>query len=189
MIKFSNNRWILIIRHLILISLCGLGATPLLSHATNDKTDSWQASINGLGPIQIGISLPTLTTLLGELEQQKGDGEGCIYYTALNSDRDVSFMLFEGRLVRIDIYSRKTETLSSLRVGDSTERIKQIYNGSLKVISHPNNPDGELLSLHSSAQAFNNYRIVFEANNGIVTNYRLGLLPYVNWLDGCTGER
>ncbi len=188
MIKFSNNAWTLIIRHLILMSLCILSVTTLTSYAS-DKTDSWQASINSLGPIQIGMSLPTLTSLVGELEQQKGDGEGCVYYSALNSEREVSFMLFEGRLVRIDIYSRKTETLSSLRVGDSTERIKQIYDGSLKTITHPNNPDSELLSLHSSAPTLNNYRIVFEANNGIVTNYRLGLLPYVNWLDGCTGER
>lgn len=169
---------------LIMMLVAGVGTVQAL-----EKTEAWRAAINALGPVQIGMSYEQLKNLVGELEQQKGDGEGCAYFTPLNSERDISFMLFEGRLVRVDIYSRKIETLSSLRVGDSAERIKEIYDGSVEVIDRQGIASDELLSLRSGNADLRKYRMVFEVNHGIVTNYRLGLLPYVNWRDGCSGER
>lgn len=158
------------------------------SAMATDKTDTWRASINALGPVHIGMLADTLTFYAGELEKQHGDGEGCTYYSPVNSEKDVSFMLYEGRLVRVDVYSRKTETLSGLRVGDSRDNILRMYNSLVEQIDE-NEEHGELLYLASAKPEYKNYRMVFEVKNNIVTDYRLGLLPYVNWQKGCAGER
>lgn len=188
--NFLNNKFFSAIRSYKLHLCLGLVvmAGPV-NAGVYDKTDLWRAGVNQLGPVQIGINREELGLLVGELEQQKGDGEGCVYFSPLNGEKDVSFMLFEGRLVRIDVYSRRTETLSGLRVGDSAERIKQIYADNVKIMDQEDNPSGELLYLTSGKPEFRNYRLVFEVNHGIVTDYRLGLLPYVNWKGGCAGER
>lgn len=156
--------------------------------AIDDKTTYWRASINGLGPTQIGMGQEALIAHAGEIEKQGGDGEGCEYFSPINGEKDVSFMFYQGRLVRIDVYSRKTETISGVRVGDTSENIQRMYDGSLRLVKHEDD-ESDLLYLESNRPELKNYRMVFEINNNIVTDYRLGLLPYVNWQKGCAGER
>lgn len=169
----------------VLFSICAIGCS---SAEATDKTDTWRASINALGPAQIGMTSDTLEDYTGELERQHGDGEGCIYFSPVNGEKDVSFMLYEGRLVRIDVYSRKTETLSGVRVGDTRDNIMRMYDHAVEEIEEDDS-HGQMLYLKSNRPEYRNYRMVFDVKNNIVSDYRLGLLPYVNWQQGCSGER
>lgn len=147
--------------------------------------------INGMGPISIGMTVDEASQALGmplvSLSGGKIDFKGCSYVKPKSGPTGVSFMLTYGQIVRIDIVANSLiTTLSGVGIGDTEETIKSIYPGKIEVNPNQLDPKSHYLTFVPKDISDSNYRIVFETDaNGIVTQFRAGKLPEVEYVEKC----
>jgi hypothetical protein len=155
-------------------------------------TNSAKLSINTLGTVKVGMTVKEAAKAAGtSLIGLPGDqGSACYYLQPKgNLQKDVAFMITDGRIARIDIWSNKTNNITTLRgakIGDSEKKIKSLYPGQIKVQPHNYVPGGHYLVFTPKDAANKNYRLVFETDGKVVTRYRSGKLPEVEYVEGCS---
>jgi hypothetical protein len=108
-----------------------------------------------------------------------GELQGCVY-TKVPEAPGLLVMLFAGKVVRLDVITAGVATASGARVGDTEQRIRELYPGS-RVEPHKYT-DGHYLVVDSSPGR----RLVFETDGTRVTRYRAGAIPHVDWVEGCS---
>jgi hypothetical protein len=121
----------------------------------------------------------------GGLELSPGaDTSACDYATITGEPKGVSIMLESGRVARIDVDSGSVETAEGARIGDTETRIKGLYPNA--VATRHKYTDGNYLTVTPAAPADSALRIVFETDGKIVTQYRAGRRPAVEYVEGCS---
>lgn len=86
-------------------------------------------------------------------------------------------------ITRIETRDARYATVSGVHVGDSAERVQQVYGKRLSSTPHPYFDRGRVLTVYSPDHRF---ALVMEANDqGRITTLRGGRLPEVGWLEGC----
>jgi hypothetical protein len=118
------------------------------------------------------------------------DGEaspGCRYAKPAGMNEGIGLMVIENRIARIDIWKdMPIKTRSGLGVGSTKAEILQLFPGQIEEETHVYIPGGQYLIFVPKDAADKNYRIVFETDpEGVVTQYRVGRLPEVRWIEGC----
>jgi hypothetical protein len=138
----------------------------------------------GLGPLRVGMTLAEARRALGgALVVPKGtDTTGCAYLTWRDGPRGTRVMIDGGRIARVDVDSANVATTAGARVGDSEERIQQLYPGRVTVTPHKY-VDGHYLTVNAVGDS--SAAIVFETEKGKVTRYRAGRRPAVEYVEGC----
>lgn len=106
------------------------------------------------------------------------EDQGCFYVTAAKHPQ-VSFMIENRRLVRVDVDKSGVATADGVQVGDSEERVKQVYGSRLKVEPH-HYTDGHYLTLRNG-----NYGIRFETDEGKVSTFYAGTFEAIQYIEGC----
>jgi hypothetical protein len=94
-------------------------------------------------------------------------------------------MVTHGTVARIEIDSASIRTGLGVVVGDPESRVRDLYGSRLTVQPHKYDPNGRYLIVHSSAPSDSTHEIVFETNGDVVTKYRAGRVPEVEWVEGC----
>jgi hypothetical protein len=148
--------------------------------AIGSAADVWVIRQDGVGPVKIGMSLPQLNTALHErfaMPENKED-QGCFYVTATKHPQ-VSFMIENRRLVRIDVDKTGVPTTEGVQVGDSEEHVKQVYGSRLKVEPH-HYTDGHYLTLRNG-----DHGIRFETDEGKVSTFYAGTFEAIQYVEGC----
>jgi hypothetical protein len=142
--------------------------------------DGWVVRQDGIGPVKIGMSLPQLNIALhGDFAMPESrEDQGCFYVTAIKHPQ-VSFMIENRHLVRVDVDKSGVPTTKGVQVGDSEERVKQVYGFRLKVGPH-HYTDGHYLTLRNG-----DYGIRFETNQGRVSTFYAGTIKAVQYIEGC----
>jgi hypothetical protein len=94
-------------------------------------------------------------------------------------------LMIEGsEIVRIDVDSGNVTTSLGARVGDTEERIKQLYAGRVTPGPHKYST-GHYLTVTPADAADSAFRLVFETDGKTVTRYRAGKRPQVEYVEGC----
>jgi hypothetical protein len=135
----------------------------------------WVVRDTGAGPIRIGMTADELRPHVERL----GELEGCVYAKAPAAP-GLLVMLFAGKVVRVDVIIEGLATAAGARVGDTEERVRELYPG-LRVEPHKYT-DGHYLVVDADAGR----RLVFETDGARVTRYRAGAVPQVDWVEGCS---
>jgi hypothetical protein len=89
-------------------------------------SDSWIIRFDGTGPVKIGMSLSELNAALHErfsVPKEK-DEQGCFYVNPAKHP-EISFMVEDGHVARVDVQRRGISTAEGIRVGDSEARAMQ----------------------------------------------------------------
>ena|ERR1035441_3494437 len=157
-----------------------LGVMVLI--AICSAADGWVIRQDGVGPVKIGMSLSQLNTALHArfaMPQNKED-QGCFYVTATKHPQ-VSFMIENGRLVRIDVDKTGVPTTEGVQVGDSEEHAKQVYGPQLKIEPH-HYTDGHYLTVGSKSGG---HGIRFETENGKIATFYAGTFEAIQYVEGC----
>ena len=138
----------------------------------------------GLGALRAGMTLAEAKRALdGALVVPTGtDTTGCAYVTWRGGPRGTRVMIDGGRVARVEVDSANVATAAGARVGDSEERIQQLYAGRVTVSPHKY-VDGHYLTVHAADDS--SFAIVFETEKGKVTRYRAGRRPAVEYVEGC----
>jgi hypothetical protein len=151
-------------------------------------TPSTKITTTGLGPIQVGMTIESAEAATGQtFAQQSSGGEeyGCLYYTIEGLD-DVSFMVTDGTIARVEVLESGITTLSGAQVGDSAEKVRNLYPGQIESEPHEYVPGGEYLIFVPQDEAGQDYRVIFETDEaGTITMIRGGRLPEVGYIEGC----
>jgi len=141
----------------------------------------------GIGPLHAGMTFTEADAALGGalLVPVSADTSGCDYLVWDKGPSGVHVMFDEHRIARVDVDTAGIATAAGARIGDDETRIKRLYPGQVTVTPHKYE-DGHYLTVTPPAPADKRFRIIFETSGGRVTRYRAGMMPSVEYVEGCS---
>ena len=146
--------------------------------------DDWVVREDGVGPVNVGMNLSQLNTVLHEkfsMPHSKDD-QGC-FYVEPTKHAQIAFMIEDGRLVRIDVDKAGVSTAEGIQVGDSEAHALQVYGPRLKVESNAyTGHEGHYLTIRSSNGP---YGIRFETEKGKIHIFYAGRFDAIQYIEGC----
>lgn len=154
--------------------------------AAHDTLSDVTVNEDGFGQIQIGMTLDDAVNM-GLLNRNPNMNSQCDYvYPAVGAGmpENVGVMVVKGKIVRIDVDTGAVTTDDGAKIGDSEDRIKNIYGDDVKVTPHKYNPGWHYMTVMGDSTSAGR-AIVFETDGKKVTRYRAGELPEVQWVEGC----
>jgi hypothetical protein len=169
------------------IAACSRTAPTPDAKAPADTTapapaDPWTLTEEGIGPYHVGMTLAEA--------RAAGDGltltdttSPCYYARPKSAPAGISLMMTDGHIARINVDSTTVATAAGARVGDTEERIRELYPGKVEVTPHKYTPGGHYMTVTPGA---GDRRIVFETDGKTVLRFRGGKLPEVGWIEGCS---
>lgn len=131
-----------------------------------------------------GMTVEEARAALGSELPEPADSE-CGYTAPAAGPTGVRFMVVGGHVVRVDVLDSTVATNAGARIGDTEARVERLYRGRVEVTPHKYT-DGHYLTVGPATPADSQFRLVFETDSGRVTAYRAGLLPMVEWVEGCS---
>lgn len=142
----------------------------------------WVLRADGIGPAKIGMTLPQLNTVLRENFSVPGDDPAC-FYVEPKSHPQVSLMIEDGHLVRVDVNKAGVATERGIRIGDTETRIKSLYGPEVAVepSQYTGDEGGHYLTFRSNQR----YGVRFETERGKVTTFYAGEYQAVQYVEGC----
>ena len=145
----------------------------------------WTVTARGIGPVHAGMSLDEArTAAAGTLPDTSATGS-CTHIPLAGAPGRVLAMVVDGRIARIEVHDSAVATDRGARVGDDEARIAALYGDRVSVQPHKYT-DGHYLVVTSAVAADSAYRLVFETDGKRVLTYRAGVLPAVEWVEGCS---
>jgi len=173
---------------MLLLAITAAFLTTLLPvNGQTALTESTRIQTNGMMPIEIGMTVKQAegvsgTRLIGGVVINQ-----CYYVTPQNGSSGVAFMVKNGRIARVDVrQNQRILTRRGAKIGDTKERLKQLYGTQLKRTGVPLSGRGEVFTFFPTDPQDQNYRLIFETNRqGRIVTYRAGKLPEVEYVEGC----
>lgn len=151
------------------------------SSATNTVSGS------GFGAMKFGMKVEDAERALGVTLKKDtyAESESCRYFTPVGSFEGLSFMTSDGVVVRLDVIREsKIATDKGAKIGDSEQSVLDLYKGNITVQPHKyTGPEGHYLVVTG---ADGKAQIVFETDGKVVTMYRAGQEPQVQYVEGCS---
>lgn len=153
-------------------------------------TASSHLSLDGLGPVDIGMTLDQASAAAGTpIRIRPGDPFGPECQNAYVADLpEVNFMVINGRIARVDVgghSGRRVTTVSGVGTGDTEDTIKRTYPGRIRVEGHPYVPTGHYLVYVPADAALAHLSMIFETDGHVVTTFRAGMKGAVSQIEGC----
>jgi len=144
------------------------------------STPQWQVTAAGAGPLRLNMTLLEAQQALGEQPSEPGSA-ACDQRRLSGVGGSVLAMFVEHRLARIDVTDETVATDTGVRAGDPAQRVSERYGD--RVVATPHKyTDGQYLTVTLG----DDRRLVFETDGSKVTRYRVGRLPEVEWVEGCS---
>jgi hypothetical protein len=141
----------------------------------------WIASAERVGPVRVGMTVAEAERALGARFLPLTDQGECAYRTSMAAPEGVRFMQIADQIARVDIVAPGVGTDGGIEVGATEARVRQVYGPGVSLSPHKYT-DGQYLTVPADS----GHRIVFETDGERVTRYRVGRLPEVEWVEGCS---
>jgi len=144
-------------------------------------------AVDGVGQLAFPVSSDEVAARFGvPMPPPPGDaGEVWCTMTWLPvAPGDSILSMFTDRgLVRMDVLDRGRRTAAGVGVGSTEEAIREAYGTAVEATPHKYT-DGKYLTVPGPS---GDRALVFESDGaGAVTTYRVGALPEVAWIEGCS---
>lgn len=175
------------------------GSRPTSPHKSKLKkaysqrklTKQSKLAIDGIGPVEIGMTVAQASQVAGVqlVPLDPNASPLCSDYKPLTGLEGVRFIITdEGRISRVDIDSDQITTVQGARIGDTESHIKLLYPRQIQVSPLPNSAKGHYLVV-SPDKSDSNLRLIFETDGQRVQRMRVGKLPEVAFVGGCSDIR
>jgi hypothetical protein len=150
------------------------------------RTDStmWAVRLDGAGPIRYGMSVADAAAAMGDSIAAPPAAEECAYLRFQGMPDGLQFMVERGRIVRADVTAGPLPTAGGARIGMTGREVLALYGGALEARPHKYDTAGQYLVL-APEEGRDSLRLVFETDGAVVTRYRTGVLPAVEYVEGC----
>jgi hypothetical protein len=150
------------------------------------SAEDWRVTTAGYGPVKIGMSLAEAAKALGVKLVSDGpiNDPTCHYKRPEPAVEGLWFMISNDHVVRVDVNAPGITTRSGLGIGDSEDRVKEVFGSAVEVTPHKYlAPDGDYLTIWSSDHKS---AVRFETLHGKVTSFYGGRAPEVENVEGCS---
>lgn len=177
----------------LLLSACTKAGAPPAADTTSTTdsapvavaTDSWTVSPRGIGQLSAGMTLDEANAATGNALIIPATLEQCDWVRVKDAPKGLLLMVERGKITRVEIGDSSTiATANGAKVGDTEAQIELLYPGNVEVQPHKYT-DGHYLVVTPVDPAEKDYRIVFETDGRKVLRYRSGLVPSVQYVEGC----
>ena len=146
---------------------------------------SFTVDERGIGPIRAGMTVAEAAKAMGGgFGAPAGYDGGCGYAALTKAPRGLAVMLENNKVARVEIRSGSIPTSAGAKIGDTEARIKSLYGARVTSTPAKYDPKGHYLTVTPTDKNAP-YRIVFETDGKVVTNYRSGQLPAVEYVERC----
>jgi hypothetical protein len=92
------------------------------------------------------------------------------------------FLVEDNRVVRVETKDRRFRTASGIRIGDSERKARKVYGKRLEIRAHKYDDDGHYFIVRSVDRR---RALVMETDGKTVVFIRAGLVPAVEYVEGC----
>jgi len=145
------------------------------------------ARFDGYGDLRFGMTAQQARQAWGgDLNGKPGPGEACYYLNPTSNPAPsyFAFMIENDKFVRYDVGNDKEVAPGGGKRGMSADEIGRLYAGRIQESPHKYVPGGKVLRIKDSA---GNGVLVFETDAaGKVTEWRVGVPPQVDYVEGCS---
>lgn len=163
--------------------------TTTTTRPAPELTSSSPATLRGLGPVRIGMTVEEASDAAGlalTRSPARGVGDNCYYVNAGLTMNGVFFMVVDNQIARIEVERPSpVATRSGVRVGTSVAEVRSTYPNNIEQADEAV-ADGEALAFVPRDDFDSEYRIYFEVVDGAVGRYRLGIKPAIDRITGCS---
>ena len=168
------------------VGLPSIGASVAAPNApvSSSSSTSWTVTPGGVGPLRAGMTVAEASKAIGGgFAAPAGEDPACSYAKLTKAPEGLAVMLVKGKIARFEIRSGTIATAEGARIGDTESRINTLYSGRVTTSPHKYATGGHYLTVASPSDT--THRIVFETDGKLVTNYRSGVLPAVEYVERC----
>lgn len=173
----------------VLMSACASEPAPAARDtaepgAATEQRRTITISARGAGPVRVGMTVAEARQATGEPSVTVDSiNRECDYVRLSGLPEGISLMVVEGVVSRIDVSAPGITTADGARIGDLESRIDSLYGP--PVLRRPHKyTDGSYLIVPAADDTA--YQLVFETDGRTVTTYRGGVMPMVQWVEGCS---
>ena len=139
--------------------------------------------LESVGPIVFGMKLAEARITTGDSLAASPLVDECAFVRLPGMPMGMQLMTEGGRVMRVDVTGGESTTERGARLGMREEEVQSLYGAGLEVRPHKYDSTGHYLVLVPEAP--DSLRIVFETDGHVVTRFRAGLLPAVEYVEGC----
>jgi len=170
---------------MLLLLACRAGGAGDAPGAGGGEPGALIVTPEGVGPVKTGWTLAQLRTALGEdLRPAYDVNPECDYVDPAGLPPGIALMVERDTIVRIDVDTTGIPTAEGAVVGDTEARILELYRGRVQVEPHKyTGPEGHYLVVTWPADSL--HLLIFETDGKKVLNYRAGIRPAVEYVEGC----
>jgi hypothetical protein len=111
---------------------------------------------------------------------EPGDEPPCYLLFPEGRPNDLSFMVVDGEVMRIDVHMPGLRTEAGVGVGSAEEEVLRAYAGRIQIQPHKYDP-----TVQDAIIGEQNHRLVFQTDGDTVIEYRAGLMPAVGYVELC----
>jgi hypothetical protein len=171
-------------RNLALSTLC-LGALA----ACGSQSGPPAVTGDGFGKMRFQMTVTEAEAALGHklvpFVEGAVEDEACRYYKTDGALPNMAFMTADGVVVRLDVQPGSDQaTDTGAKIGDSEAHVLELYKGRVEVQPHKyTGPEGHYLVVKGGD---GKVQLVFETDGAKVLNYRAGVEPQVQYVEGCS---
>lgn len=173
---------------MLLLAITAAFLTTLLpANGQTALTESTRIQTNGMMPIEIGMTVKEAEEVSGTKLIPALNINQCYYVRPQSGVSGVAFMVNNRRIARVDVsQNRRILTRRGAKIGDTKERLKQLYGAQLRRTGTTLGGRGDVFTFFPTDPQDQNYRLIFETDRqGRVVTYRAGRLPEVEYVEGC----
>jgi hypothetical protein len=141
----------------------------------------------GYGAIRAGMTYTDANAALnGALKVSPNENLAeCGYVKWEGGPTGLLIMVLENKIARVDATEAGITSDKGAKIGDTEEQVKALYGDRVTVSPHKY-VDGNYLTVRAADASDTVHAIVFETEKGVVTRFRGGAKPGVQFVEGCS---
>jgi hypothetical protein len=168
-----------------------LGSTLFLAACSPQSTGGAESSGNPWVVTEDGVAAARIGTARSELVTQGGaalgDVSGCEFIRPAGAPEGLAAMVVDGTVKRVDVIQPGIPTAAGVEVGDTTEELNRAYPWAGTRLPHKYVAGGHYVVVDVLDSPGGPRRFVFETvEDGTIVRYRVGVVPQVDWVEGCS---
>lgn len=161
---------------------------PFLLHGFPEHAMAMTVNSTGFDGVRYGMSLQEGSSALGEeirVMENPGYDDNCSYAVAENMAPGAQFMIIKGSIMRIDVLENSNiRTAEGAGIGSSESDLMRIYGDS--IVKQDNPYRGYDMTYTETISPGVVSKIVFSTDGRTVQVYRAGIVPAVDYIEGCS---
>lgn len=169
-----------------IMSGCGPRAADMTSGTPGrGGAPEWDITLQRAGPVRFGMTAREASLAAGATAANAAPADSaCHFWVPPGAPAGLRLMLEHGIVVRADLDSAGPTTMDNLGVGSPVESVVVALGPSLQVLPHKYQWEQGWRSLTFSDDS--THRLVFEVDSHHVRSWRAGLMPAVEYVEGCS---